>query len=137
MVIMLINETLYDFINDLNNSVKIGEDEYNEDFDSEEFTAVKDDTEESIKTKITVFEDELYDADDIVKYAYIFELEGVDLDEINGYSFDENEVETVIKNYSEKIRPFIKNQKKELEKQLDDLTIILGRINKNLIRNSH
>jgi hypothetical protein len=131
---MNINETLYDFINDLNNSVKIGEDEYTEDFDSELFTIVYDKTGITIKTKITVFEDELYDADDIVKYAYIFKLKDVDLDDIDDFILDEFEVKTVIKNYSEKIRPFIKNQKKKLEEQLDDLNVFLGRIDKNLIQ---
>ena len=125
MVIMEINETLYDFINDLNNFVKIGEYEYNEDFESESFTAVNDETGKTIKTKITVFEDELYDTDDIVKYSYCFELANIDLDEIDGYSFDDGEVKTVIKNYAEKIRRFIENQKKELEKQLDGLNVFL------------
>ena len=109
---MSLNGTLYDFIDNLNKSVKIGEDEYNEDFDSEEFTAVEKETRKTVKTRITVFENEFDDADDKTGYSYWFGLKNIDIEEIDAYEFSEPESAVVIKNYAGKIRYFIDNQKK-------------------------
>ena len=128
---MSLNGMLYDFIDNLNKAVKIGKNEYSANFESEEFTATDKETGEVIKTKITVFEDDFYDADDIVGYTYILCLKNIDVEEIDAYEFDDDEVRVVIENYAEKIRWFIENQKKEVEKQLDDLNNFLGRIDKN------
>ena len=127
---MSINETLYDFINGLNESVEIGEDEYTEDFDSEGFIAVDSETGETVKTKITVLEDEFTDWNDVDKYSYDFGLANIDLEKIDGYKFDDDEVLSVIRNYIIQIRYFVDNQKKEIEGRLNDLNGFLGRINK-------
>lgn len=128
---MQINEMLYDFINDLNNSVKVGEDEYTESFDSKEFSAVDSETGETMKTKITVMENEFTDWNDTDKYSYNFGLANIYLDEIDGYDFNADETSAAIKSYVDKIRGFIENQKKDLEKRLNDLNCFMGRIDKN------
>ena len=111
-------QTLYDYVNDLNNFIKIGEDGYyvfTRDFDSETFTATDKKTEKDIKTRITLFVEEVCETDDI---KYTFGLEGIDIEVISNYTFDKNEVQTVIDDYSEKIRLFVESQKKELNEQL-------------------
>ena len=127
---MQINEILYDFINDLNKSVNVGENEYTEDFDSKEFTAVDSETGETIKTKITVLEGDFADWDDTTaKYSYSFGLDAnISLGEIDGYDFNADETLFAIKSYTDEIRGFIENQKKELEERLNDLNCFMGRI---------
>ncbi len=118
---MNLNGMLYDFIDNLNKAVKIGEDEYSANFESEEFTAVEKETGETVKTRIMVFENEFDDADDRTRYSYWFGLKNIDIEEIDAYEFSEPESAAVIKNYARKIRYFIDNQKREMEKRLYDL----------------
>jgi BMFP domain-containing protein YqiC len=117
------NSLLYDFINQLNDAFELEESEFNEDFDSQEFMAVDREINDRFKTKITVLEDEFIDYNDKPLYSYIFGLQSIGLDEIDGYNFDRDEVIAVIKNYSEKIKSFAKSQKEELEKRLNALTV--------------
>ena len=129
---MSLNGMLYDFIDNLNKAVKIGKNEYSANFESEEFTATDKETGEVIKTKITVFEDDFYDADDIVGYTYILCLKNIDVEEIDAYEFDDDKVKVVIENYAEKIRWFIENQKKYAGGWLDNLCLLTGRLDKKI-----
>ncbi|RZV40230.1 MAG: hypothetical protein EVJ48_01690 [Candidatus Acidulodesulfobacterium acidiphilum] len=128
---MTTNEILYDFIEDLNKSVKIGENEFTEEFESKEFTAKDGETGETIKTKVTVLEDEFIDYDDKPLYSYSFGLAGICLDEIDGYNFNDAEAADAIKDYMNKIRGYIESQKRETERRADDLNVFLGRLDKN------
>lgn len=128
---MITSEMLYNFINELNNSLIVGESEYTEDFNSEEFRAVDREINDGFETKITVLEDEFIDYDDKPLYSYSFGLDGISLDEIEGYDFDAGLVSKAIKNYAEKIRSFAESQKRETELRLDGLNTFLGRIDKN------
>ena len=128
---MSAGDMLYDFINGLNEAVKIGEDEYTNDFDSEELIGVNAKTGETALTKITVLESEY--ADDYVnRYSYSFGLADIDLDEIDGYDFDIDKTAVAIKSYTDKMRPFIESQRKELEQRLEDLNIFIGKIDKGV-----
>jgi hypothetical protein len=125
-----VNQLLVNFIESLNNAVKVGENEYyNEDFDSDEFRAVDMTINDGVMAKITVLEDDYFDEGKSY-YSYRFGLTPDDiLLGIEDYDFDRDEVIAVIKNYSKKIKKFAENQKKELEKQLNDLTVFLIDIN--------
>lgn len=124
-----VNGLLFDFINCLNN-IELEESEFTKDFDSQEFRAVEREINDGFQTKITVLEDEFIDYNDKSLYSHSFGLQGISLDEIDGYDFDRDEVIAVIKSYSEKIRNFAESQKKEVEKRLDDLTTFLCKIDK-------
>ena len=123
---MSLNGMLYDFIDNLNKAVNFSADEFTDDFDSEEFTAIEKETEKTVKIKIAVVEDDYEDVDGFDRFTYkvglrSMDAEGIDVEEMDAYEFNDAEITTVIKNYAGKIRYFMDNQKIETEKRLYDL----------------
>lgn len=128
---MKANEILKDFINDLNNALKINEDQYVSDYDSETFRAVDRELNDGFDTKIAVIEDEYVDYNGTYFYTYSFGIKSVDLDRLDEYDFNEVDVVRVIKNYAEKVSVFIAEQKKEIDRRLVNLDLLINKISRN------
>lgn len=128
---MRANEMLKDFINDLNNALKIDEERYTSGYDSETFRVVDREANDGFDTKITVIEDEYVDYNGTYFYTYNFGLQSVDLDRLDEYDFNEDDVVRVIKNYTEKISILIAEQKKEIDMRLVNLDLLINKINRN------
>ncbi len=128
---MRANEILKDFINDLNNALKISGEQYTADYDSEKFRVVDREVNDGFDTKITVIEDEYIDYNGTYFYTYDFGLQSVDIDRIDEYDFNEDDVVKVIKDYTEKISSLIAEQKKEIDRRLVNLDLLINKINRN------
>ncbi len=128
---MKANEMLKDFINDLNNALKINEDQYVSDYDSETFRVVDRELNDGFDTKIAVIEDEFVDNSGTYFYTYNFGLQSVDVDKIDEYDFNEDDVVRVIKDYTEKISSLIAEQKKEIDRRLVNLDLLINKISRN------
>ncbi len=128
---MKANKMLKDFINDLNNALKISGEQYTADYDSEKFRAVDREANDGFDTKITVIEDEYIDYNGTYFYTYDFGLQSVDIDRIDEYDFNEDDVVRVIKNYAEKISSLIAEQKKEIDRRLVNLDLLINKISRN------